>query len=182
MASHQVCISRASIKSTKDSTDTSFRIPIGRTEFVELNLKGSNMISLTPFLLFDGNCADAMAFYQSCFGGDLTITTVGETPMKEYLPPEQHRNVAHAQLKSGVVEFSATDWLHPKRTPKQGNTTAMYEQGGKYEELRAVFDGLAVGSDKELLDDLRDMPFGSYGHLADKYGVHWFFRGEKKDA
>jgi uncharacterized glyoxalase superfamily protein PhnB len=31
-----------------------------------------------------------------------------------------------------------------------------------------------------LLDDLRDVPFGSYGHLADKYGVHWFFRGEKR--
>jgi len=26
------------------------------------------------------------------------------------------------------------------------------------------------------------MPFGTYGHLADKYGVHWFVQGEKKDA
>jgi PhnB protein len=149
---------------------------------MELNPKGSSMISLTPFLLFDGNCAEAMTFYQSCLGGDLTITTVGETPMKDYMAPEQHSKVAHAQLKSGIVEFSATDWLHPKRTPKQGNTTAMYVQGEKYEDLRSVFDRLAVGADKELLDDLRDMPFGGYGHLADKYGVHWFFRGEKKDA
>ena len=140
------------------------------------------MINLTPFLLFDGNCAEAMAFYQSCLGGDLTITKVGDTPMKDHMPPEQHHKVAYAHLKNGVVEFSATDWLHPKRTPKQGNTIAMYVNGGKYKELRAVFDRLAAGADNELLDDLRDMPFGSYGHLADKYSVHWFFRGEKKEA
>jgi PhnB protein len=140
------------------------------------------MINLTPFLLFDGNCSEAMAFYQSCLGGDLMITKVSDTPMKDYMPPEQHHKVAHAHLKSGAVEFSATDWLHPKRTPKQGNTTAMYLNGGKYLEMRAIFDRLAAGADKELLDDLREMPFGSYGHLADKYGVHWFFQGEKKEA
>jgi PhnB protein len=126
------------------------------------------MINLTPFLLFDGNCAEAMAFYQSCLGGDM--------------PPEQHHKVAHAHLKSGVVEFSATDWLHAKRTPKQGNTIGMYINGGEYKELRTIFDRLAAGADNELLDDLLDMPFGSYGHLADKYCVHWFFRGEKKEA
>ena len=140
------------------------------------------MISLAPFLIFEGNCAQAMAFYQSCLGGELTITKVADTPMKHQMPPEQHQKIAHARLKSGALEFSATDWLHPKRTPKQGNTVAMYINGGKYDELRAIFDRLAAGADKELLDDLRDLPFGTYGHLADKYGVHWFFQGEKKDA
>ena len=137
------------------------------------------MVNLTPFLLFDGNCAEAMAFYQSCLGGELTITRVGDTPMKGQMPPEQHHKVAHANLKSSAIEFSATDWLHPTRTPRQGNTVAMYMSGARYNELRAIFDKLAVGANKELLDDLRDMPFGSYGHLADKYGVQWFFQGDK---
>jgi len=139
-------------------------------------------MNLTPFLLFDGNCAEAMEFYRSCLGGELTTTKVADTPMRHQMPPEQHHKVAHARLKSGVIEFSATDWLHPTRRPKQGNTVAMYINGGEYKELRAVFDRLAAGADKELLDDLRDMPFGSYGHLADKYGVHWFFQGEKKES
>jgi uncharacterized glyoxalase superfamily protein PhnB len=56
----------------------------------------------------------------------------------------------------------------------------MYLNGGTYDELRAIFDKLAVGADEALLEDLRDMPFGIYGHLADKYGVHWFFRGERR--
>lgn len=136
------------------------------------------MINLTPFLIFEGNCAEAMAFYQSCLGGELTITKVSDTPMKGQMPPAQHNKVAYALLKSGTIEFSATDWLHPTRVPKQGNTVAMYINGGAYNELRKIFDNLAEGASKELLDDLRDMPFGSYGHLADKFGVHWFFRGE----
>ena len=137
------------------------------------------MIHLTPFLLFNGNCAEAMTFYQSCLSGELTITRVADTPMKNHMPTEQHQKVAHAYLKGGAIEFSATDWLHPTRTPKQGNTVAMYINGGKYEELRVIFDKLATGADRSLVDDLRNMPFGSYGHLADKYGVHWFFQGEK---
>lgn len=139
-------------------------------------------MNLMPFLLFDGTCAEAMAFYQSCLGGKLTITKVCDTPMKGQMPPEQHHKVAFANLKSGVMELSATDWLHATRTPSQGNTVAVYICGGKYNELRAIFDKLAIGANKEVLDDLREMPFGSYGHLADKYGVHWFFQGDKSQA
>ncbi len=140
------------------------------------------MINLTPFLLFDGNCAEAMTFYKSCLGGELTITKVSDMPMKDQMPPEQHHKVAHAHLKSGAIEFSATDWLHATRRPKQGNTVAMYINGGTYPQLREIFDKLSEGADKALLDDLRDLPFGSYGHLADKYGVHWFFQGEKQQG
>ncbi|HEY7835117.1 MAG TPA: VOC family protein [Ktedonobacterales bacterium] len=136
------------------------------------------MISLTPFLIFDGTCAEAMAFYQACLGGELTITTVGESPMKHQHPPENQHKVVYAHLKRGAIGFSATDWLHPTRKPRQGNTTCLYLNGGSYAELRAIFDKLAVGADPDLLDDLRDLPFGSYGHLADRYGVHWFFQGD----
>lgn len=137
------------------------------------------MINLTPYLLFDGNCAEAMTFYRSCLGGELTLTRISDTPMKNQMPLEHQRKVAHAHLKSGAIEFSATDWMHPTRAPRQGNTVSIYISGGKHSELKGIFDKLSAGADKTLLDDLRDMPFGSYGHLADKYGVHWFFRGEK---
>jgi hypothetical protein len=35
------------------------------------------MLRLTPFLLFEGNRADTMHFYQSCIGGDLILTRLG---------------------------------------------------------------------------------------------------------
>ena len=138
------------------------------------------MPDITPFLLFDGNCAEAMTFYQSCLGGDLAITRAADTPMREHLPPEHHAKVVHAHLKNRGAELTASDWLHPTRSPRQGNTVCIYLSGGTYAELREIFDKLAVGADDALLDDLRDTPFGTYGHLADRYGVHWFFRGEKR--
>jgi len=138
------------------------------------------MLDATPFLLFDGNCSDAMTFYQNCLGGALTLTKVSDTPMKAQYLPEKQNKIIFAQLKSGTVDISATDWLHPTRMPKQGNTVAIRISGAP-DELKPVFDKLSDGAPKELLDELREMPFGSYGHLADKYGVHWFFNGDKKD-
>ena len=139
------------------------------------------MINLTPFLLFDGNCAEAMKFYQACLGGELTLTKVSDTPMKDQIAPEKQNRIINGRLKIGEIEFTATDWLHTTRVPKQGNTVCMYINGGTYGELRVIFDKLSAGADKSLLDDLQDLPFGSYGHLADKYGVHWFFQGDKKN-
>ena len=136
-------------------------------------------LTLTPFLLFDGNCAEAMTFYQSCLKGDLTLTRVGDTPMKQSIPAAQHHKVIHGHLKSAAIEFSAADWLHPTRVPRPGNTVAMYLCGG-YAELKDVFDRLSEGADPALLDNLREMPFGIYGHLADRYGVHWFFNGRAR--
>ncbi len=138
------------------------------------------MINLIPFLLFDGNCSEAMNFYQSCFGGELTLTKISDTPMKDQMPPEFHDKIVYASLRNNSIQFNATDWMHPVRKPKQGNTVCMYITGEGYDELKSIFDKLSEGADKELLDDLKDMPFGIYGHLADKFGIHWFFNGQKK--
>jgi uncharacterized glyoxalase superfamily protein PhnB len=43
---------------------------------------------VTPFLLFEGNCAEAMEFYRSCLGGELSITRLGDRPMKADVPVE----------------------------------------------------------------------------------------------
>lgn len=136
-------------------------------------------MKLTPFLIFDGFCAEAMTFYHSCFGGELTITKVSDTPMREQHPAENQHKVIISRLISGNIDITATDWLHPTRTPKTGNTVALYISEVPFTELKAIFEKLSEGADPTLLDPLRDMPFGSYGHLADKYGVHWFFAGEK---
>ena len=79
------------------------------------------MLQCTPFLLFDGTCAEAMTFYHQCLGGELTLTKLGETPMKDQFPPEKHNRIINAHLKSSAIEFSATDWMaSPALEPKQG--------------------------------------------------------------
>jgi PhnB protein len=140
------------------------------------------MLHCTPFLLFDGNCAEAMTFYHQCLGGELTLTRLGETPMRDQFPPEKHNRMINAHLKSAAIEFSATDWMaSPAYEPKQGDTYAIFVIGGAYEELKTVFDKLKEGAQKERFQELHDMPFGTYGQFYDRYGVHWIFKGDKKE-
>ncbi len=136
------------------------------------------MLHCTPFLLFDGNCAEAMTFYHQCLGGELRLTKLGDTPMKDQFPPEKHNRMINANLKSGAIEFSATDWMaSPDFDPIQGNTFAIFVAGGTYDELKPVFDKLADGADKKRFQALHDMPFGIYGQFYDRYGVQWIFTG-----
>jgi PhnB protein len=135
------------------------------------------MLRCTPFLLFDGNCAEAMTFYHQCLGGELTLTKLGDTPMKDNFPEEKHNRIINAHLVSGNIDFSATDWMaSPNFNPIQGNTYAIFVIGGAYQELKTVFDRLAEGAEKSRYQDLHDMPFGMYGQFYDKYGVQWIFR------
>jgi PhnB protein len=138
-------------------------------------------MKLTLYLLFDGTCAEAMAFYHSCLGGELSLTMVGDSPMKGQFPTEQQNKVVNARLTSGTIDMSASDWLHPTRTPIQGNTVCLYISEAIYTELKEMFDKLSERADPSLLDPLRDMPFGSYGALTDHYGVRWMFQGERQE-
>ncbi len=131
-----------------------------------------------PYILFEGNCAEAMAFYKSCLGGELTIVTVGDSPMKAQMPGALHERIINARLRSDVIDFTASDWLHPNRHPKQGNTVCLYLSEGPCEDLKHYFAKLSDGADPETLDALSDLPFGSYGAFTDKYGIRWMFQGE----
>jgi PhnB protein len=139
------------------------------------------MLRSTPFLHFDGNCAEAMSFYQECLGGTLTLTKLADTPMKAQFPPEKHGRIINAQLKSGSVEISACDWMaSPALEPIRGNMSAIFIVGAEPSELKAVFEKLAVGAEREHFQDLHDMPFGTYGQFFDRYGVQWIWRGQAR--
>ncbi len=139
------------------------------------------MLRCLPFLLFDGNCAEAMTFYHQCLGGELTITPLKDTPMKAQFPKEKHNRIINANLKSGPIEITATDWMaSPEYEPIQGTAYALFVVGGSYDELKKVFDKLSKGCKEDRFQDLHDMPFGAYGQFYDRYGVHWIFKGDKR--
>src|SRR5689334_16912150 len=122
------------------------------------------MLSATPFLLFDGNCAEAMTFYHQCLGGELSLTKLGDTPMKEMFPSEKWERLINAHLKSGEIEISATDWMaSPQYEPQQGDTYAIFVIGQGYDELKQVFDKLSQGASKDRFQELHELPFGMYG-------------------
>jgi len=131
-----------------------------------------------PFLLFDGDCADALTFYRDCLGGELTITRLGETPMKDLFPAETHERVISAHLGGGGVDLSAADWMAADLGPVRGNMSAVFVTGPADAAFRAAFERLTRGAQARHLQELHQMPFGLYGQLYDRYGVQWIFRGD----
>src|SRR5262245_18820297 len=136
------------------------------------------MTTLTPYLLFDGNCRQAMEFYSSCLGGDLIVTLVKDTPARDRMPESQHDKVLNARLRDSNVDISASDWLRPDRTPVRGNTACLYLSGATLQELKTLFAKLSQGAD--VTDPLSQQFFGAYGALNDKFGVRWMFQSDQK--
>ncbi len=132
---------------------------------------------VSTYLLFDGNCRAAMAFYHSVFGGELAMTTVGDSPMKTVFPSSLHARIVYARLKAALIDLSASDWLQPGERPVKGNMTSLYVSGGSPDATATLFRQLADGA--EVTDPLRDHPFGLYGALNDRFGVRWRFHAEK---
>lgn len=133
-------------------------------------------MKLTPYLLFDGKCAEAMRFYQMCLGGNLTLTKVKDSPAKSQMADAQQEKVLNAHLSTGTMEISASDWLALNETPVQGNTACMFVNGGSSQDLRVLFDKLSDGA--QVTNPLAPTFFGTYGALNDKFGVRWMFAGE----
>jgi PhnB protein len=148
-----------------------------KTTLPEDKEKGSTM-RLSSYMLLDGNCKQAMEFYHSIFGGELTVTLVGESPMKAAFPVSLHSRVLNARLKSRLVDISASDWLRPNETPVKGNTLCLYLSGGAPGETTTLFRKLSEGAD--VTDPLSDQPYGLYGALNDKFGMRWMFHADKK--
>ena len=131
------------------------------------------MPTLTLYLLLNGSCAQAMEFYKSVFGGELSMTKVKDSPAKDHMPGFQQEKILNAKLKSGVAEISASDWLRPDETPVRGNTVCLFLSGGTARELQTLFAKLSDGAD--VTDPLNEQFFGLYGALNDRFGVRWMF-------
>ncbi len=137
--------------------------------------KGSTM-HLSSYILFDGNCKQGMEFYRTVFGGELTMTKVGESPMKAAFPVSMHHKILNARLKSNLVEISASDWLRPNQTPVKGNVLCLYLSGGTRSQTTLLFQKLSEGA--EVTDPLNSLPYGLYGALNDRFGIRWMFHAE----
>ncbi len=129
-------------------------------------------ISLDPYLFFQGNCREAMEFYKTVFGGELSLQTIGEAPpeVTANMPRVEDMNdqIMHAHLKSDFNLFGAD-------SPKASAQAAKVELslgGDDEEKLRGYFDALSQGG--KVRYPLKKEFWGdTFGMLTDKFGVDW---------
>lgn len=124
-------------------------------------------VKLNPYLSFDDNAREAMEFYQSVLGGELTVMTFGQMGAT---PAE---GVMHSSLVTpdGMV-IMASD-TPAELTWEQGfvNIT-MSISGDEPEKMRGYFEALAEGGTVRI--PMAKQAWGDeFGMLTDKYGVGW---------
>lgn len=141
-------------------------------------------MSVAPYLEFDGNCAEAFAFYAALFGGTIVHQSrFADMPAAEGKPalPEAARNRVmhvHLQLEGRDLMGSDTMPVAPGQDPAQcggyQKPQGLWVSIGvaNAAEGRRVFDGLAQGGAVA-------MPFAKtfwsegFGMVTDRFGTPW---------
>ena len=128
-------------------------------------------MEFTPYLNFDGKCAEAFRFYQQVLGGTLeALQTHAESPIKDHVPPEWHDKILHACLNVDGRIIMGSDSPAEHYRPPQGMYVSV-GLTGKDEGLR-IFNALADGG-------TITMPFAQtfwspgFGMLVDRFGTPW---------
>ncbi|MCU1532720.1 MAG: hypothetical protein JWO49_2291 [Arthrobacter sp.] len=128
------------------------------------------MTTLNPYLGFRDNAKEAMTFYQSVFGGELTMSTFGEFQASE--DAAEQDKIMHAMLTTdnGMVLMGADTPNSMDYTP--GNHISISLSGSEEPALRGYFEKLADGG--TVVMPLEQAPWGdTFGMCKDKFGVDW---------
>lgn len=125
-------------------------------------------ITCNAYLFFNGNCREAMNFYQSVFGGELSMQTYGE--VDKSCPDAMKDNIMHARLTGGDILLMGSD---DPGSHELGTGKIHLALGGSDEEkLRKIFDSLSA--DGKVGVKLERQMWGDiYGDLRDKYDIQW---------
>ena len=125
---------------------------------------------LNPYLNFNGQTRAAMEFYETVFGGELTISTMGEGA--GVTDPLTKDNIMHADLRvgNGIVIMAADDVGDAKS--KSATNCSLSLSGDNKEELSGYYEALKEGG--TVIEPLAQAPWGdTFGMLKDKFGVIW---------
>ena len=124
-------------------------------------------VTLNPYLNWRGDARAAMEFYQSIFGGELTVSTFGEAGME--VDPSEVDQVMHSQLvtDNGLTLMGSDAPMHI-----EGSAYSVSLSGPDEATLRGYWEGLAIGATIE--QPLTTAPWGdTFGMLKDQYGIQW---------
>ena len=125
---------------------------------------------LNPYLNFRDTAGQAMDFYQSVFGGELTHSTFAEIQMPA--EPGEEGKILHSQLvtDNGLVLMAADVPNQMELTP--GTNYSVSLSGDDEAELSGYWEKLSDGANVTVL--LAKAPWGdTFGMLVDKFGVSW---------
>jgi PhnB protein len=138
------------------------------------------MAQAIPYLAFNGDCAEAMRFYERVLGLGAKLEMMidgASSPMAAQIPDEQAHRILHARLRfaDGSYLYAGDAPVHIKYDGMKGVTITMSYASAA--EGEAVFNALSEGGTVT-------MPFQPVfwakgaGMLTDRFGTSWAINGE----
>ncbi|MEH7382057.1 VOC family protein [Bacillus sp. JJ1533] len=131
-------------------------------------------MSVDVYLVFNGNCREAVEFYAKVFNIETPqIMTFAQAPQSpEYELPEEAKDlVLHARLNidGSNVMFSDT---FPGQPFVVGNNITLALISENMDDLKSWYEQLKDGGNVEM--ELQETFWSKlYGQVTDKFGVHW---------
>ena len=137
------------------------------------------MVTLNPYLNFDGNCREAFEFYASVFGGKADIQTFGQSPMADQATPEMKDRVLHARLPIGNTELMASDAPVDKFEGMHGFAVSIQVDAAA--DADRVFNALAEGGSVAM--PIQETFWAErFGMCTDRFGTPWMVNCSKAMA
>jgi PhnB protein len=140
------------------------------------------MEPIVPYLNFNGNGAEALAFYAKAFDGKtLFQQTFGDSPMGEQTPANYKDKIMHATFQAGDLTFMISDCM-PGQQVTGGTNMSLSLNFKTVADIDKTFAALSDGAN--ILMPLQDTFWGAkFGMLIDKFGINWMFNHdyEKKE-
>lgn len=135
------------------------------------------MKSIYSYLTFNGNCREAMTFYQKCLGGKLNFQTIGESPLADKMPKKMKNCILHSTLSNGNLVLLGSDMVSEKGLLK-GNAVSLTLNCTSENEIRDCYKKLS--RDGDSVHPLEETFWGGlFGGLTDKYGNNWLLHYQK---
>lgn len=137
-------------------------------------------MKINPYLIFNGNCAEAFKFYAKVLGADdLTIMTYRDMPPGENAPPmpeNQKDQVMHARFTAGDTVIMGSDAPGGRYNKPQGY--AVNISVDTPEEAERIFARLSEGGDVGMA--MAETFWAKrFGMVTDRFGTHWMVNCEK---
>lgn len=127
------------------------------------------MKQLNAYLFFAGNTHQAMEFYQSCFGGEVSAQSYAEANIE--VPDNFKDKVMHAELVCENICLMMSDGF-PDQQHVIGNNVWLSLDFNHQDEQQKVFDTLSEGG--EVIRPLENTFWNArFGQVKDKFGVCW---------
>lgn len=130
------------------------------------------------YLYFNGNCEEALRFYEKLFGGKIEAMFPHEgSPAASQVPPEWQKKILHARMTIGNSVIMASD-APPGRFHKQQGFSiniALHDVA-KAEQIFAVLAENATAVTMPIAETFWAQRFGM---LTDRFGIPWMINVEK---